>query len=274
MASSPTVKPTVATAASVSGQAAKSPDRRLRLDDILKFMVMDGLVPAPDAEHLGRSRTKQYEHPLELVAAQKWKSAKAPHKLMTMDWLVEWLAGRLKVPYYHIDPLKIDLQSVTQTMSNAYAERFRVLPVAVDRLTVTVATSEPFVRAWADDLAEMIKREVKFVFSNPQDIRRYMGEFYNLARSMKRAQESSKGDLTLRNFEQLVELGRHGNLDANDAHVVHIVDWLWQYAFEQRATDIHVEPRRDVGTVRFRIDGILHQVYASPQPVLIAMTSR
>src|SRR6476619_1189576 len=193
---------------------------------------------------------------------------------MTLDFLVEWLAGKLKIPYFHIDPLKIDLQAVTQTMSNAYAERFRVLPVAVDRLTVTVATSEPFVRAWADDLQEMIKREVKFVFSNPQDIRRYMGEFFNLARSMKRAQESSKGDVTLRNFEQLVELGRHGNLDANDTHVVHIVDWLWQYAFEQRSSDIHIEPRRDVGLVRFRIDGVLHQVYAIPQPVLIAMTSR
>src|SRR5512141_2919267 len=101
-----------------------------------------------------------------------------------------------------------------------------------------------------------------------------MGEFYSLARSMKRAQEASKGDLTLRNFEQLVELGRHGNLDANDAHVVHIVDWLWQYAFEQRASDIHIEPRRDVGLVRFRIDGVLHQVYAIPIPVLVAMTSR
>jgi general secretion pathway protein E len=274
MASSPTVKAPAATAASVGAHAARPADRRLRLDDILKFMVMDGLVPGPEAEHLGRSRTKQYEHPLELVAAQKWKSGKPPHKLMTMDFLVEWLAGRLKVPYYHIDPLKIDLQAVTQVMSNAYAERFRVLPVAVDRLTVTVATAEPFVRAWADDLSEMIKREVKFVFSNPQDIRRYMGEFFTLARSMKRAQESSKGDLTLRNFEQLVELGRHGNLDANDTHVVHIVDWLWQYAFEQRASDIHIEPRRDVGLVRFRIDGVLHQVYQIPQPVLLAMTSR
>ena len=274
MASSPTVKPQAPAAAPASAHGSKGTDRRLRLDDILKFMVMDGLVPPADAEHLGRSRTKQYEHPLELIAAQRWKSAKTPHKLMTIDWLVEWLAGRLKLTYYHIDPLKIDLQAVTQTMSNAYAERFRVLPVAVDRLTVTVATSEPFVRAWADDLQEMIKREVKFVFSNPQDIRRYMGEFFNLARSMKRAQESSKGDVTLRNFEQLVELGRHGNLDANDTHVVHIVDWLWQYAFEQRASDIHIEPRRDVGLVRFRIDGILHQVYAIPQPVLIAMTSR
>jgi general secretion pathway protein E len=92
---------------------------------------------------------------------------------------------------------------------------------------------------------------------------------------MKRAQETSKGEMSLaRNFEQLVELGKHGHLDANDQHVVHIVDWLWQYAFEQRASDIHIEPRRDVGLVRFRIDGVLHQVYAIPQPVLIAMTSR
>ncbi|MCC7328503.1 MAG: type II/IV secretion system protein [Burkholderiales bacterium] len=261
--------------AGVPARKHKQPDRRLRLDDILKLMVADGLVGTAEADNVARSRTKQYEHPLELIAAQQWKSAKPPHKLLTLESLVEWLAGKLKVPYLHVDPLKIDLGAVTATMSNAYAERFRILPVAVDRLTVTVATSEPFVRAWADELEGMIKLEVKFVFVNPADIRRYLGEFYNLARSMKRAQETSKGNLSLaRNFEQLVELGKHGHLDANDQHVVHIVDWLWQYAFEQRASDIHIEPRRDVGIVRFRIDGVLHQVYAIPQPVLIAMTSR
>ncbi|MCC6869122.1 MAG: type II/IV secretion system protein [Burkholderiales bacterium] len=253
---------------------ARAPDRRLRLDDIVKLLAADALVTPAEAEHLARSRTRQYDHPLELIAAQKLKSAKPPHKLLTLEAMVEWLAGRLKVPYYHIDPLKIDLTAVTQTMSNAYAERYRILPVAVDRLTVTVATSEPFVRAWADDLEEMIKREVKFVFANPVEIKRYISEFFNLARSMKRAQEKSKGSLTVSNFEQLVELGAHGHLDANDQHIVHIVDWLWQYAFEQRASDIHVEPRRDAGVVRFRIDGILHQVYTIPQPVLVAMTSR
>ncbi len=193
---------------------------------------------------------------------------------MTLEWLVEWLAGKLGIPYLHIDPLKIDLGAVTATMSNAYAERYRILPVAVDRRTLTVATSEPFIRSWADELSEIIKLEVKFVFANPADIKRYLGEFFNLARSMKRAQAANKGQLTVGNFEQLVELGKHGHLDANDQHVVHIVDWLWQYAFEQRASDIHIEPRRDVGLVRFRIDGVLHQVYAIPAPVLIAMTSR
>src|SRR5437016_8733818 len=261
-------------APAASPRAATS-DRRLRLDDILKLMVADGLIARADADKLARSRTMRFEHPLEAIADQKWKSLRVPHKVMTLEWLVEWLAGKLDIPYLHIDPLKIDLGGVTATMSNAYAERFRILPVAVDRMTLTIATGEPFVRSFAEELEKILKLDVKFVFCNPQDIKRYLGEFYNLARSMKRAQDASKGDFNLaRNFEQLVELGKHGHLDANDQHIVRIVDWLWQYAFEQRASDIHIEPRRDVGLVRFRIDGVLHQVYAIPAPVLAAVTSR
>ena len=129
--------------------------------------------------------------------------------------------------------------------------------------------------SWAKELGAILKLDVELVFANPDDIKRYLGEFYNLARSMKRASEAQPGQVSLaRNFEQLVELGKRGTLDANDSHVVHITDWLWQYAFEQRASDIHIEPRRDVGQVRFRIDGVLHQVYAIPTPVLLAMTSR
>src|SRR5581483_4491988 len=238
-----------------SDASAASSDRRLRLEDILKLMVADGLVSAADADKLARSRTQRFEHPLEMVADQKWKSQAPPHKTLTLEWLVEWLAGKLKVPYRHIDPLKIDLGAVTQSMSNAYAERYRVLPIEVTRDTLTVGTAEPFVRSWADELESMLRLKVRLVFVNPQDIRRYVGEFYSLARSMKKAQETSRGEVSLaRNFEQLVELGRSGQLDANDSHVVYIVDWLWQYAFEQRASDIHIEPRRDAGVVRFRID--------------------
>ncbi len=270
----PAVPPSAGAAPPPSSAGTKPQDRRLRLDDILKLMIADGLVATSDAEVLAKGRTHRFEHPLEAIADRGWKSTKAPHRMMTLEWLVEWLAGKLGTPYFHIDPLKIDLGAVTGTMSVAYAERYRILPVAVDRQTLTVATSEPLIRSWADELAEILKLDVKFVFANPADIKRYLGEFFNLARSMKRAQAASKGQLAVGNFEQLVELGKHGHLDANDTHVVHIVDWLWQYAFEQRASDIHIEPRRDVGLVRFRIDGVLHQVYAIPAPVLIAMTSR
>jgi len=275
------IKPAVPPRAPPSEARAAAPrparpaDRRLRLEDILKLMSADGLISPADAEKTARSRTQRFDTPLELLADQKWRSLSDPKKPLTLEFLVEWLAGKLKVPYQHIDPLKIDLVAVTQTMSIAYAERYRILPVAVKSGVLTVATSEPFVRGWADELEQMIHMRIDLVFANPKEIRRYIGEFFTLARSMKKAQETSHGDVSLaRNFEQLVELGNRGNLDANDQHVVHIVDWLWQYAFEQRASDIHIEPRRDLGVVRFRIDGVLHQVYAIPIPVLLAVTSR
>ncbi len=250
-------------------------DQRLRLEDVLKLLLADGMISGAEAESLSHNRRARYEHPLEAIAEQKWHNHKPPHKLLHLEALVEWLAGRLDLPYLHIDPLRIDFSAVTGVVSSAYAERYRILPVAVDAKQITIATAEPFARTWANELAQILRREIKLVFANPQDIRRYLVEFYNLARSVKKASEAQRGEYSVaRDFEQLVELGKAGPLDANDRHVVHIVDWLWQYAFEQRASDIHVEPRREFGIVRFRIDGLLHQVYQIPMPVLVAMTSR
>src|SRR4029077_21192079 len=134
---------------------------------------------------------------------------------------------------------------------------------------------QPYVREWENELGQILRLQIKRVMANPQDIETFQVAFYNLARSVKGASQQSHGHLNdIANFEQLVELGRSGKLDANDQHIVHIVDWLLQYAFEQRASDIHVEPGRDSGTERFRIDGVLHQVYQIPTPVRAAMTSR
>src|SRR5690606_34299100 len=127
------------------------------------------------------------------------------------------------------------------------ATRFRILPVAVDAKEAVIATAEPFIREWEPELSRIIKREIRRVIANPLDIERYQVEFYNLAKSIKGANKSASAS-GLSNFEQLVELGRTDKpLDANDAHVVRVVDWLWQYAFEQRASDIHIEPRREAG---------------------------
>src|ERR1700694_2138073 len=186
MASNPVKTPSAPPGPAAEGtkaQVTKTPDRRLRLEDILKLMVADGLVSAAEAEKLARSRTQRFETPLELIADQKWHSLAPPRKALTLDALVEWLAGRLGVTYQHIDPLKIDLVAVTQTMSNAYAERYRILPVSVAGGILTVATSEPFVRAWADELEQILRLKVKLVFAHPHEIRRFLGEFFNLAAS-------------------------------------------------------------------------------------------
>ena len=151
---------------------------------------------------------------------------------------------------------------------------FHILPLAVTSKEVMIAVCEPYVREWEKELQRISKLEIRRVIANPQDIERFQAEFYNLAKSMKGAASRVGGQSGLQNFEQLVELGANKTFDANDAHIVKVVDWLWSYAFEQRASDIHVEPRREFGIVRFRIDGTLHQVYQVPASVLAAMTSR
>jgi general secretion pathway protein E len=253
-------------------------DNRLTLAEVLDWLIEDKMVDAEAAARLKKER-RYYRgtlHPLVIVAEQKWRKATASGSApLTLDALTEWLAKRVGMEYLHIDPLKIDFAAVTEVMSSAYATRFRILPVGLSAKEVIVATAEPGIREWEPELARIIKRDVKRVIANPLDIERYQVEFYNLAKSIKGANRSAQGASGLANFEQLVELGRSDKpLDANDAHVVRIVDWLWQYAFEQRASDIHIEPRREHGVVRFRIDGVLHQVYQSPPGVLNAMTSR
>jgi len=118
-------------------------------------------------------------------------------------------------------------------------------------------------------LKQILRLEIRRVIANPLDISRYQVEFYNLAKSVKGAAQKGEQRTGIGNFEQLVQIGQTTKqLDANDQHIVHVVDWLWQYAFDQRASDIHMEPRRDAGEVRFRIDGVLHPVYQIPMAVM------
>ena len=252
-------------------------DHRLTLAEVLDMLVTDGLAGREPADQLVAERRMHRgdHHPLTVISDQKWRSLAPPQKLLTLDSLTEWLAGRTGMEYYHIDPLKINFSAVTDIMSNHYAGRFKILPVEVTTREAVIATSEPFLKEWEKELTQILRLEIRRVLANPLDISRYQVEFYNLARSIKGAERNSEKRSGVGNFEQLVELGKtNRQLDANDQHIVHVVDWLWQYAFDQRASDIHMEPRRDFGIVRFRIDGVLHEVYRIPAAVMAAMTSR
>ena len=252
-------------------------EHRLTLPETVDALVADGLVATEDAARFKQERRyfKGDVHPLIVIAEQRWKSLQPPHRVLDLDGLTQWLAQWAGLEYLHIDPLKINFAAVTDVMSNTYATRYRILPVEVKPHEVVIATAEPFQRAWEDEMQPILRKAIRRVISNPDDITRYQVEFYNLAKSIKGAMGRGEVAGGVSNFEQLVELGKSNKqFDANDQHIVTIVDWLWQYAFEQRASDIHVEPRRDLGIVRFRIDGVLHQVYQIPMAVLNAMTSR
>ncbi len=258
---------------------SRAKDQRLSIAQVLQWMRDDGLI-APeqaDALHASAARSSSDTHPLVMVADAKLKALAPPHRTLTLDVLSEWAASKVDLPYARIDPLKVDFSKIADLMSVTYATRFRILPLEIKPHEVVIATSEPYLVEWLPEMQRMWRRDVRRVFANPSDVTRYIAEFFSLARSVKGA--AAKGGAAAQNsFEQLVELGNAKaagrQFDSNDAHIVQIVDWLWQYAFDQRASDIHLEPRRDQGVVRFRIDGVLHQVYQVPTAVMSAMTSR
>ncbi len=253
------------------------PSGRLTLGDVLRMLVNDGMLDKAQAEQLYKDRKLDSSklHPLVVIGEQKWKSLRPPHKAITVESLSSWLAERAGIDYYHIDPLKLDFGSAAQIISKGYAERLKIMPISAANGEATIATTEPFSTDWIVDLERVLKMKIKLVMANPLEVSRYLPEIYSLASSMNAANLAKAGQIVgVQNFEQLVELGKDKNLDANEQHVVNIVDWLFKYAFEQRASDIHLEPRRNMGMMRFRIDGVLHQVYQLPSNIMNAITSR
>ncbi|MDM5180278.1 GspE/PulE family protein [Massilia sp. DJPM01] len=264
-----------------SAAPKRSAPKSLDLQAIFSWLLADGIVEKANvkgnyAQAQGILKTAAGSmHPLSAVAQCKLVSALPPHHLLTLDVLTEWAAGKVRLPFIRIDPLKIDFTKVADVMTASYAARFNILPVELSGTKLVVATADPFSIEWEAEIMKVSRRKIELVMANPLEISQYISQFFSLAKSIKDANKSKGQDLALRNnFEQLVELGKSNKLDANDQHVVNIVDWLWQYAFEQRASDIHLEPKREIASVRFRIDGVLHQVYQVPAVVMIAMTAR
>ncbi|KZY35286.1 MULTISPECIES: GspE/PulE family protein [unclassified Oleiphilus] len=210
-------------------------------------------------------------HPLEIIANAEL--SKPSGEAISIESLLNWLSTWSGQEVFQIDPLKIDSQKVANVMSLAFAQRHHILAVEINSEEAVIASAQPFVDHWENDLKHILKKNISRVIVSPADLRKYTVEFYHLANSVNKAGAQTSSQHS-QNFEQMLELGAQGNPDANDQHIINIVDWLLQYAFEQRASDIHIEPRREISQVRFRIDGVLHNVYEFPAKVGIAVTSR
>lgn len=259
--------------------AASLPPGRLAFERVAAALLADGLVAPAERARMqfpaGGARTPSEVHPLVLLANLKLTAAQPPAGELGLERLTEWLATRTGHRYLRIDPTRVDVAAATAAVSHAYARRHRILPLAVDGERVLVATSEPLALDWRADLQHLARRRIEVAMVNPLDLHRYTMEFFGVSRSVRGARDGrNEQGSGLPSFEQLVELGRAGDVNADDHHIVHIVDWLLQYAYEQRASDIHLEPRRDMGRMRFRIDGVLHKVFEVPPAVMTAVVSR
>ncbi|MFH7804675.1 GspE/PulE family protein [Acinetobacter haemolyticus] len=222
-----------------------------------------------------RQREQLKWHPLQWIAHFNLVDQAHPQSTLTLNRLCQWIADKANIPFYIIDPLKADVGALTNIMSQEFAVRNKILAVEIQPDKVLIATDQPFKTEWVANLEHSIApKKIQRVLLSPDQLQRYLVEYYQVSRAVNSSQKNSAYDRDNKGVEALLQLGDTQNPDANDQHIVKLVDWVLQFAFEQGASDIHLEPRKDTGKVRFRIDGVLHTIYKMPANTLTAVISR
>ncbi|MDH5819594.1 GspE/PulE family protein [Acinetobacter pseudolwoffii] len=244
------------------------------LDQLFK----DGKISERDrmlVQTTHRQREQLKWHPLQWLANFNLIDQSHPQTTLTLNRLCQWLAEKTGLMFYIIDPLKADVQALTHVMSQEYALRNHILAVEIQADKVLIATDQPYKTEWVSNLEQNISpKKIQRVLLNPEQLQRYIVEYYQVSRAVSGSQKSSAYDRENKGVEALLQLGDSQNPDANDQHIVKLVDWVLQFAFEQGASDIHMEPRKGTGKIRFRIDGVLHTIYNMPANTLTAVISR
>jgi general secretion pathway protein E len=193
---------------------------------------------------------------------------------MTEDLVTEAISSVVGMPYLKIDPLKLDLDVVTSHIPRPFALKNLIVAVSESSGVITVAVADPFNDGIINELANARQLNIKRVLSSKSDILKILREFYGFRASVMAAEAESSTTVDLGNLEQLFKLKGNQEIEGNDKHVISAVDFLLHYAFEQHASDIHIEPKREKGLIRFRIDGVMHNIHVIPKPLHNPIVSR
>jgi general secretion pathway protein E len=252
----------------------KSP-RVLTLDEVLSGLLKSGVITSDQEKFIRRKKGRSHHHPIISVFECDIADRRVEGRKLTLEDLMRWLGSYSGNEYYGIDPLKIDIEKVTNILPKAYVKRLGILPVEADDKSVSIVTSEPFHLIWLDEVERITKREIKVYVSNPLTISTCIEDFYTVRKAVSKLMKD-RGISTESNpeLEKMMSLGNKMLQGKDEQGVSGIVDWLFQYAWEERASDIHLEPKSGVGIVRFRIDGTLRVVYKFDPEIMLSVLSR
>jgi general secretion pathway protein E len=226
-----------------------------------------------ESVHRGRVHLEEEVSAIEVAASLDLEAPGVPDGALTEDRITECVAAHAGLPFMKIDPLKLNPEVVTQILSRAFARKNSAVPIAREDDRLTVAVADP----WNADVVENISRmgyKVSRVLAPRTDILKIITEFYGFRSSVSAAAKEMTAEVDLGNLEQFVRMKAVTEIEATDKHIVNAVEFLFRYAFDQRASDIHIEPKRDISEVRFRIDGMLHSIHKVPKQVHPAFVSR
>jgi len=222
----------------------------------------------------GRSQIQTEISPIQILASFKYPIPEDPDRRITEELMMQILAEELGMEFVKIDPLKLDLDLVTSTISRPFARKHSMIPIKSDNNTLVIATDDPFDLEGLDGIKQASGKQVKLVLSSRSEIQRIINDFYGFRISVSAAERELAPAFDIGNLEQYVRMRPEDQIDYQDQPIVNAVEYLFRYAYSQRASDIHIEPKRDHSLIRFRIDGVLHEIHKIPKVVHSAVVSR
>ena len=269
----------------------------LNSDKVLDLLISQRLLTAKQKQFVLRNKERQSQQLIRLLGGQKQAGSEYPDmvdilaslklevvsgqkkRILTEDLIMRAVSRKLGIPFKKLDPLELDIEIVTKTINRSFAINHLILPFEIRNGVLQVVTYDPDNNTALQDIEQAKQTKVKPYLSTRSDILKILSEFFGFQRSITAAESqfSSGGGSTtvdIGNLEQYVKLSSAQELSSTDQHIKAAVNHLFNYALEQRASDIHVEPKRESCLIRYRIDGVLHTIYKLPKAVHSAITSR
>jgi len=270
------------------GRRASVTLRRMSLSPIFvaDVLLRQGVISAEQAEEVKKEARKlpqrmrtasSYEQKAvayDLIASYRFPNLKEPNGAVDETAIARAIAADAGLDHVRIDTLQLDADLIESRVSRPFARRHRMIPLAMHNGKLRVACANPFDIEGIDAFRRIAGRELELTVASEPDVLRAITEFYGLRHSVKRAEKDLKAGIDLGNLEQLVRMKNESEIESSDQHIVNAVEFMLQHAFDTRASDIHVEPKRDWSLIRFRIDGVLHDIQTIPKIVHAAIVSR
>ncbi|WP_438314262.1 type IV-A pilus assembly ATPase PilB [Candidatus Caldatribacterium sp. SIUC1] len=186
----------------------------------------------------------------------------------------EALAEQLGIPYVDLDSYVIDPRVVT-LLPEKFCRQHQVVPVGEEKNALILAMANPVDVVAIDRVRLMTKKEVKPVMASPQDIEKVLNAYYGIGESVEELirEAETQESLVLPEEEEELKIDQLKAL-GEEAPIIRVVNMLILQAIRSGASDIHIEPQEDQVRIRFRIDGILHDITSTSIQVHPALVSR
>jgi len=223
---------------------------------------------------------KDYPDMVDITAGFNFKLQGGDGRIIDEELVMRTVASEKNLPFKKLDPLELDIDVATKTVPRNFAIRQLLLPFKMENGVVETAIYHPDCQAALADIEQANQIKIKPYLATKADIKRIINEFFGFQKSISAAEDQfgvipgGSGSIDIGNLERYVKISSSKEITSSDQHIKTAVNHIFHYALEQRASDIHIEPKRNVSMVRFRIDGALHTIYNLPKAVHSAIVAR